>query len=590
VRAPGRISATSRGTIAFYYFIWAFQAGTTIMPITTECPLCSTKGQVPSSFNGKRVKCPKCCNLFLVTAPAGTAGSYAGNQKIQIPGSGSNHGVKPGNAGTVKPGSTHHGIGKPGGTSQGIMPKPGSSHQGNQKPSGSAPGNRSVPANVRKAMPTQEINLPPGKLDQMIANRRPGMNGQARKGQNPTPLVIGMLVLLMGLSAAAVCWVPDAASFGMWLGLIGLGFAALGVLICKVMKRSIGLSATGGFLCLIAVIGGLIFSPSSEGEKKQDTVQDTRPVDTGAAKDTRSTKVEPPPPVVEEWVTVPAGQGRVGSVVIRVTGAEIDSVKGKDGKSLHPTLQQLAIRILVENSGKDKINYRGAGDQATKFGEGAPRLTDDQGKPYQVVNFGKDKPIAGQADATAIDGGKSVTDLLVFDRPADSSQYLKLELPGSNFGGAGKVKFKIPKSYIVVKAAPPPPPEKDIKQLLVDLKSPNPQIRTSAAQRLGDAGAKAVNALPDLTNALKDGDPNFRAAVVEAIGKIGGDARSTVPLLMNAMKDPIPKVRASAAHALGHFGAAAEPAIPALIAAFTDPDEEVAVKAREALKQIKGTK
>jgi hypothetical protein len=208
------------------------------------------------------------------------------------------------------------------------------------------------------------------------------------------------------------------------------------------------------------------------------------------------------------------------------------------------------------------------------------------------VNFGKDQPITGQLEATVLAPEKSVTDLLVFDRPADKTEYLKLELPGANFGGAGKVKLKIPRAFVVAKVAapPPPPPEKDIKQLLVDLKNANPQIRIMAAQRLGDAGAKAVNALPDLSNGLKDGDPNFRAAVVEALGKIGGDARITVPLLLNALKDPLPKVRASAAQALGQFGAAGEPAVPALIAAFTDADEDVAVKAREALKRIKGAK
>jgi HEAT repeats/PBS lyase HEAT-like repeat len=573
------------------------------MPITTECPLCSTKGQVPSSFNGKRVKCPKCCNLFLVTSTSSnTSGSCAGNQKIaDLPGANK---LASAQQGTVKPGSTHHGTVKPSGsTQQGIMPKPGSSHQGNHKPgsapgnqkaSGSAPGNRNGAGNnnVRRAMATQEMQLPPGKLDQMIARRQAGnaLNGKPRKGQNPAPLVIGAIALLIGLSAAAVCWVPDVASFGMWLGLIGLGVGGLGILLCKVMKKSIGLSATGCVLCLIGVIGGFAFAPGSTDNDKKSA--DTKPTETSPAKETRPepTKPEPPPPVVEEWVTVPAGVARAGAVQVRVTAAEIDSVKGKDGKPLHPTLQQLVIKVLVENGGNDKVNYRGAGDPGTKFGEGAPRLTDDQGKPYQVVSFGKDQPIAGQLEATVIAPKKSVTDLLVFERPADKTEYLKLELPGANFGGAGKLKLKIPRAFVKAPVAPPPPPEKDIKQLLVELKNANPQIRTTAAQRLGDAGAKAVNALPDLTGALKDGDPNFRAAVAEAIGKIGGDPRSTVPLLLGALKDPIPKVRASAAQALGHFGAAGEPAVAALIAAFTDPDEEVAVKAREALKRIKGAK
>ena len=50
------------------------------MPIATECPLCATKGQVPNAISGKRVKCPKCCNLFVVTGP--TQASALGNQKL----------------------------------------------------------------------------------------------------------------------------------------------------------------------------------------------------------------------------------------------------------------------------------------------------------------------------------------------------------------------------------------------------------------------------------------------------------------------------------------------------------------------------
>src|SRR5262249_51266260 len=138
--------------------------------------------------------------------------------------------------------------------------------------------------------------------------------------------------------------------------------------------------------------------------------------------------------------------------------------------------------------------------------------------------------------------------------------------------------------------APPKPPV-DIKQLLAELKNPNPQVQAKAAQGLGDVGAKAVSALPELVNLLKAGDPNVRAAAAEAIGKIGGDPKVMVPLLLNLLKtDQIPKVRASAAESLGYYGAEAESAVGALIAAFTDADQDVAVKAREALKRIRGAK
>jgi len=44
-----------------------------------------------------------------------------------------------------------------------------------------------------------------------------------------------------------------------------------------------------------------------------------------------------------------------------------------------------------------------------------------------------------------------VTDVLVFDAPGDRANVLHLELPGSHFGGAGKLKIKIPRSMVVVK-------------------------------------------------------------------------------------------------------------------------------------------
>jgi hypothetical protein len=377
----------------------------------------------------------------------------------------------------------------------------------------------------------------------------------------------------------------------MWLGVSGLAVGGLGYLISMATKSGKGLAITACVLCVIAALAGLGFSLAG-GEKKDDKnkTEEEKPIETAPAKETRpETKIEPPPPPVEEWVVVPAGIARVGDVRVRVTGAEIDSVKGKDGKPLDARVQQFVVKITVENGGKDKITYRGGGDPATHTDEGkAPRLTDDKKVPSRVW-FGKDK-IAGQLDSAPVDAGKSVNDLLVFDRPNDKSEFFHLELPGANFGGAGKLKFKIPnKGFVVAKLPPPPPPDdKSVQQLLVELKNPNPTVRMNAAQRLGEAGAKAMTAVPDLGNALKDGDANVRAAVVEAIGKIGGNAAETVPMLTKALNDPIPKVRASAAQALGHFGAAGKPAVPALIAAFTDPDEEVSRKALEAVKRLEG--
>jgi len=164
---------------------------------------------------------------------------------------------------------------------------------------------------------------------------------------------------------------------------------------------------------------------------------------------TFSTDTKPEQPLVEEWVQAQAGS--VSTVRVKVMAVAIDAVKGEDGKRLHPTQQQLVINITVENLSKGNITYRGAGDPSTKFGERASRLTDDVGKPYRVVDFGKTTPISGQLGTTEISPDGSVADVLVFDRPSGNTQWLKLELPGANFGGTGRVKMKIPMSFVVVK-------------------------------------------------------------------------------------------------------------------------------------------
>jgi len=38
--------------------------------LTVTCPFCQEKGRIPENFMGKRIKCGKCSNKFLVTPPA----------------------------------------------------------------------------------------------------------------------------------------------------------------------------------------------------------------------------------------------------------------------------------------------------------------------------------------------------------------------------------------------------------------------------------------------------------------------------------------------------------------------------------------
>src|SRR5262245_65589286 len=109
------------------------------MPIEAECPLCGHKGAVPEKFDGKQVKCPECCNLFVVSGPtvpagAGAAmkvggGTASGQHTISPSGSGSGqHKISPSGSG-----SGHHKIKQVPPTHQGNMKNPMADPQAKQK-------------------------------------------------------------------------------------------------------------------------------------------------------------------------------------------------------------------------------------------------------------------------------------------------------------------------------------------------------------------------------------------------------------------------------------------------------------------------
>jgi HEAT repeat protein len=65
-----------------------------------------------------------------------------------------------------------------------------------------------------------------------------------------------------------------------------------------------------------------------------------------------------------------------------------------------------------------------------------------------------------------------------------------------------------------------------VVSLIRALKSPSPSIRENAAMALGNTGARAVDAVPELAEGLSDVDPDVRRWALWALGQIGVGARS----------------------------------------------------------------
>ena len=157
----------------------------------------------------------------------------------------------------------------------------------------------------------------------------------------------------------------------------------------------------------------------------------------------------------------------------------------------------------------------------------------------------------------------------------------------------------------------------DGARLVCRLPSPDPYVSAFAAWSLGNLGAEAQYAVPDLARALARDETNAVVAaalarigpaasgavpaLVEALGsenadhrwraartlgRIGAPAGSAVPALTGALADPSSVVRQHAARALGRVGAAARPAAAALQRATGDRDEQVRREARQALDRL----
>ena len=77
--------------------------------------------------------------------------------------------------------------------------------------------------------------------------------------------------------------------------------------------------------------------------------------------------------------------------------------------------------------------------------------------------------------------------------------------------------------------AKPKPASEQINKLIQNLKAADPYIRFSSAYALGDMGAAAAVALPDLTVLLRDPDSRVRVQAALVLGKIGAAALSVGP-------------------------------------------------------------
>jgi HEAT repeat protein/lysophospholipase L1-like esterase len=128
------------------------------------------------------------------------------------------------------------------------------------------------------------------------------------------------------------------------------------------------------------------------------------------------------------------------------------------------------------------------------------------------------------------------------------------------------------------------PTAEDVPALARALESEDRYVAAYGAWSLGNLGAAAEPAVPDLVRALARDETN--AVVAGALARVGPAAKAAVPELVKALASQDDGRRWRAARTLGRIGPAAEPAVEALTGALGDPNGVVRAHAARALGRI----
>lgn len=369
------------------------------MAIFVACSTCGSKLKAPDSAAGRKTKCPKCGTAVIVPSSVQKAPEPVRAEPLPQP-------VR-----RVEPPA--------------LRPKP-----------------QPAPAPVPDE---DDFNFEPS------SHRRPS----AAAAVSNTIIVhqpsraahsLGISALVIGVLSFFVCWMPilgiAVSSLGLLLGLGGLvlavvrrgsgvGFALAGT----------GLSVLSLVICLVwtfvlsSAIKAVDDAVAKVGRTNQREVSDSKP----------ATKSEP------VWADARKGAVRQGDLQIQVTQVTVGQVPLKTitGKSSSKdNLLMVKLELLNTNPTK-KVDYHTWSGKDISFDRDFATLKDNFDNTYKRISFGLGSyPVGAVERSESIYPNKSVTDVLVFEVPLDTIEYLRLELPAENFGGTGMLRFQIPKAMI----------------------------------------------------------------------------------------------------------------------------------------------
>jgi hypothetical protein len=153
----------------------------------------------------------------------------------------------------------------------------------------------------------------------------------------------------------------------------------------------------------------------------------------------------------DDWVDAAANAVRRDDLRVQVLGARVGGVETESrGRKAVSSEKYLVIRVRVSYEG---IVFRQVPYEPWVDLPGSPSnhpavLVDDLDQAYPQKTFDADRKVVGRGGRDYLTPGRQVNEVLVFPVPVSRTQYVRLKLPASAFGGAGEFRFQIPRSMI----------------------------------------------------------------------------------------------------------------------------------------------
>jgi len=319
---------------------------------------------------------------------------------------------------------------------------------------------------VRRQQAPPVVQPPP--LERGYVAQAPSVNVHMPKRSSS----LGIVSLILGVVAFLICWIPLIGVVSIPVSALGVLLAAIGLLVALVRRGSgigwpIGGGAVSGLalaigIAQVAALGGAAEAIRQSGEHANRTQQEivTAGVPSGSTREATARNTpeadmpaaqSPPAAPEPEWASAKNAvrQGDIELRVMRVLTGKVPLRSGfGDGESSSED-DLLAIHLeMINRSQNKKIEYRSWLGRDIAFSRDYATLQDNFGNTYKRISFGFGTKIVGHTESESIYPGKSLGDVLVFELPIDTAEYLRLELPAKNFGGEGMLRLQIPADMI----------------------------------------------------------------------------------------------------------------------------------------------